>query len=57
MKINIETEQLKNSLNKILTVIDKRNSRPILTNCLVKVEKNRIELILQVYLFFLKTLE
>lgn len=45
MKINIETEQLKNSLNKILTVIDKRNSRPILTNCLVKVEKNRIELI------------
>jgi DNA polymerase-3 subunit beta len=45
MKINIETEQLRNSLNKILTVIDKRNSRPILTNCLVKVENNRIELI------------
>lgn len=45
MKINIETELLRNSLNKILTVIDKRNSRPILTNCLVKVENNRIELI------------
>ena len=45
MKILIQAAELRNSLNKILTVIDKRNARPILTNCLIIAEANRLELV------------
>ena len=45
MKITIESHKLRDALNKILTVIDKKNSRPILTNCLVSVKDNCIEII------------
>jgi DNA polymerase-3 subunit beta len=45
MKITIESHKLRDALNKILTVIDKKNARPILTNCLVSVRDNCIELV------------
>ena len=44
MKIKIDTESLRDALNKILTVIDKRNSRPILTYTLFTVSNERIYL-------------
>jgi len=45
MKINIQSHVLRDGLNKILTVIDKKNSRPILTNCLINAYEKHIELI------------
>ena len=45
MKINIQSHVLRDGLNKILTVIDKKNSRPILTNCLFVINDTNIELI------------
>lgn len=45
MKIAINAQTLRDGINKLLTVIDKKNTRPILTNCLVNVEDNKIELI------------
>ncbi len=44
MKINIETDILEDALSKILTVIDKKNSRPILTYTLFTVSNNKIYL-------------
>jgi len=37
MQVKVETELLRSALGKILSVVDKKNTRPILTNCLVKV--------------------
>lgn len=45
MKIQINSHVLRDGMNKILTVIDKKNSRPILTNCLFHAEDGKIELI------------
>lgn len=45
MKININSNILRDGLNKVLTVIDKKNARPILTNCLINAENGRLELI------------
>jgi DNA polymerase-3 subunit beta len=45
MKINIQSQILRDGLNKVLTVIDKKNSRPILTNCLINAFTSHIELI------------
>jgi DNA polymerase-3 subunit beta len=45
MKITIESHKLRDALNKILTVIDKKNSRPILTNCLISVKDQHIHII------------
>lgn len=45
MKILIESHKLRDGLNKILTVIDKRNARPILTNCQINVSSDKLELI------------
>ena len=45
MKISIQSHILRDGLNKVLTVIDKKNTRPILTNCLVEASDNKIELI------------
>jgi len=45
MKINIQSHVLRDGLNKVLTVIDKKNSRPILTNCLINAYQGHIELI------------
>ncbi|TDJ05279.1 MAG: DNA polymerase III subunit beta [Deltaproteobacteria bacterium] len=43
MKGQVQTEHLRNDLNKILSVVDKKNSRPILSYTLFKAEKNSIE--------------
>lgn len=45
MKINIESGSLRDGLNKVLNVIDKKNSRPILTNCLINAFDNKLEII------------
>jgi DNA polymerase III subunit beta len=45
MKIKIHAQIFREGLNKVLTVIDKKNSRPILTNCLINSFENKIELI------------
>lgn len=45
MKINISASDLREGLNKVLTVVDRKNSRPILTNCLIKAEQGKLNLI------------
>lgn len=45
MKILINSHIFRDGINKILTVIDKKNSRPILTNCLINAKDNKIEII------------
>ncbi len=45
MNISIQANLLRDGINKILTVIDKKSSRPILTNCLINAENNKLELI------------
>ncbi len=44
MIVNVHTELIRSAVSKILTVVDKKKSRPILTYTLVKVENNKIEL-------------
>lgn len=44
MRITVNSNDLRDALSKILTVIDRKNSRPILTNCLVTVKEGLIEL-------------
>lgn len=45
MSIAIDSKTLREGFNKVITIIDKRNSRPILTNSLIQVNHNSIELI------------
>lgn len=45
MKISIQSQLLRDAINKVLSVVDKKNSRPILTNCLLKTSGNKLELI------------
>ncbi|MBD66942.1 MAG: DNA polymerase III subunit beta [Halobacteriovoraceae bacterium] len=45
MNVKIQTSKLREGLNKILTVIDRKNSRPILTNNLVILNDTNLELI------------
>ena len=44
MQITIQSENLRDALGKILTVVDKRNSRPILTYTLFTVSNDKIYL-------------
>lgn len=44
MQIQVQTELLREALNKILTVVDKKNSRPILTCTLINAKNSQIEL-------------
>ncbi|AYF43027.1 MULTISPECIES: DNA polymerase III subunit beta [Halobacteriovorax] len=44
MKLRVDTDNLRDALNKILTVIDKKNSRPILTYTLLTVSNEKIYL-------------
>jgi DNA polymerase-3 subunit beta len=44
MKIEVESNVLRDAFKKIGSVVDQKISRPILTNCLFKAEKNRIEI-------------
>lgn len=45
MRITINSHSFRDGINKILTVVDKKNSRPILTNCLINAYDNKIEII------------
>lgn len=45
MKFVIEAQVLRDAIGKILTVVDRKNTRPILTNCLVRVDKTKLELV------------
>ena len=45
MKLTIQAHALRDAINKVLSVVDKKNSRPILTNCLVKTNGQKLELI------------
>ena len=45
MKLTIQAHVLRDAINKVLTVVDKKNSRPILTNCLIKSQGQKLELI------------
>jgi DNA polymerase-3 subunit beta len=45
MKITIQSHLLRDAINKVLSVVDKKNSRPILTNCLIKAQGQKIELV------------
>ena len=45
MKLTIQSQILRDAINKVLSVVDKKNSRPILTNCLLKSQGNKLELI------------
>lgn len=45
MKLIIPSQVLREAINKVLSVVDKKNSRPILTNCLLKTTGTKLELI------------
>lgn len=44
MRITVNSNDLRDALSKILTVIDRKNSRPILTNSLITIKAGFIEL-------------
>lgn len=45
MKLTIQSHVLRDAINKVLSVVDKKNSRPILTNCLIRTQGQKLELI------------
>ncbi len=45
MKLIIQSQVLREAINKVLSVVDKKNSRPILTNCLLKTSGTKLEII------------
>jgi DNA polymerase-3 subunit beta len=45
MKLTIQSHDLRDAINKVLSVVDKKNSRPILTNCLIKASGSSLEII------------
>lgn len=45
MKLSIQSHVLRDAINKVLSVVDKKNSRPILTNCLLRSSGKKLELI------------
>lgn len=45
MKLKIQSHLLREAINKLLTVVDKKNSRPILTNCLIKAANKKLEIV------------
>lgn len=44
MKVCLDTDTFRSAINKILTVVDKRNSRPILTYALIKAEGSTLQI-------------
>jgi DNA polymerase-3 subunit beta len=44
MHIRLSAESLRDSINRVLGVVDKKSSRPILSNCLFVAEKGRLSL-------------
>lgn len=45
MKLTLQSHVLRDAINKVLSVVDKKNSRPILTNCLLRSVGQKLELI------------
>ncbi len=45
MHIFVQSEILREGFNKILSVVDKKSSRPLLTNCLIIAKENHLELV------------
>jgi DNA polymerase-3 subunit beta len=45
MKIQIQSHLLRDAINKLTTVVDRKSSRPILSNCLIKSQDGKIEII------------
>jgi DNA polymerase-3 subunit beta len=45
MKFVVDAQVLRDAIGKVLTVVDRKNTRPILTNCLVRADKTKLELI------------
>jgi DNA polymerase-3 subunit beta len=45
MKLTIQSQILRDAINKVLSVVDKKNSRPILTNCLLRSQGQKLEII------------
>lgn len=45
MKFVIQAQILRDAIGKLLTVVDRKNSRPILTNCLIKAQQNTLEIV------------
>lgn len=45
MKLTIQSQVFRDAINKVLSVVDKKNSRPILTNCLLRSSGKKLELI------------
>lgn len=45
MKLSIQAHILREAINKLLSVVDKKNSRPILTNCLLRSQGKKLEII------------
>jgi DNA polymerase-3 subunit beta len=45
MKVKIENNQIKEALNTILSVVEKKSSRPILTNFFINIANNKFEII------------
>ena len=45
MQIQISADSFRNGITKILNVVDKKISRPLLTNCLLKAQDNKLTII------------
>lgn len=45
MKFVIQAPVLRDAIGKLLSVVDRKNSRPILTNCLIKADNNNLEIV------------
>ncbi|MGE3608856.1 MAG: DNA polymerase III subunit beta [Bacteriovoracaceae bacterium] len=45
MKLTIQSQILRDAINKVLSVVDKKNSRPILTNCLLRSQGQKLEIV------------
>lgn len=45
MKLKIQSQNLRDAINKVLSVVDRKNSRPILTNCLFTAENDKLVII------------
>lgn len=44
MKLEVEIAKIREAVNSVLSVIDKRNSRPILTQALISAKNNQLEI-------------
>ena len=45
MLIELQADQLRDALGKVLSVVERKNTRPILTFCLIKANENELEIV------------